>query len=199
MHAIIPAAGHSTRMGRPKLSLPLGDRTVLQRVIDALREAGVEVLVVLGPHVADLRTDASLAGATVMELPAPTTHMRATVEAGLDLLEKTVRPPDEEPWLLVPADHPVVDAALIRSMIASFEIQPRYSIMVPIYRAKRGHPTLIRWKHAAGIRAFPADVGLNAYLRQFPGETLEFRVSTPDVLLDLDTPEEYERLRKRFE
>ena len=31
LHALIPAAGHSTRMGQPKLALPLGDRTVLER------------------------------------------------------------------------------------------------------------------------------------------------------------------------
>src|SRR5437879_4363300 len=54
VHAVIPAAGQSTRMGRPKLALPLGGRSVLERVVDALRGAGVDVLVVLGPHVADL-------------------------------------------------------------------------------------------------------------------------------------------------
>ena len=53
--AIIPAAGHSTRMGRPKLSLPLGERTVLEHVIAALRQGGVDhVLVVVAPHVAEL-------------------------------------------------------------------------------------------------------------------------------------------------
>src|SRR5207237_3552168 len=53
--ALIPAAGKSTRMGRPKLALPLGGRTVLEHVVAALRDAGVEhVLVVVGPHVPEL-------------------------------------------------------------------------------------------------------------------------------------------------
>ena len=34
--AVVPACGHSTRMGRPKLALPLGDRTVIERVVAAL-------------------------------------------------------------------------------------------------------------------------------------------------------------------
>ena len=52
---LIPAAGHSRRMGRPKLALPFAGRTVLELVIAALQAAGVApVLVVLGPHVADL-------------------------------------------------------------------------------------------------------------------------------------------------
>ena len=37
--ALIPAAGKSTRMGRPKLALPLGEKTVLEHVIAALRQA----------------------------------------------------------------------------------------------------------------------------------------------------------------
>src|SRR5262249_42597993 len=52
---LIPAAGHSRRMGRPKLALPLLGRPLLAHVVTALREGGADpVLVVLGPHVAEL-------------------------------------------------------------------------------------------------------------------------------------------------
>ena len=48
-YALIPAAGKSRRMGRPKVSLPLGGRVVLEHVIVALKQAGIEdILVVLG-------------------------------------------------------------------------------------------------------------------------------------------------------
>ena len=47
---LIPAAGKSRRMGRPKLTLPLAARTVLEAVLDTVRQGGVEtVLVVVGP------------------------------------------------------------------------------------------------------------------------------------------------------
>ena len=36
---LIPAAGKSRRMGRPKLMLPLGDSTVLEQVFAAVRKA----------------------------------------------------------------------------------------------------------------------------------------------------------------
>jgi molybdenum cofactor cytidylyltransferase len=198
MFAVIPAAGHSTRMGRPKLALPLGGRTVLERVIDSLRDAGVEVLVVLGPHVADLAQRALAAGAQVLNLPEPTPQMRVTVEAGLAFLEDSHPNPDE-PWLLVPADHPVLDAALVRRLIGEFARRPDCSIAVPTFEGKRGHPALVRWKHWPRIRDFDPTLGLNAYLRTLANETLEVPVDSPDVLLDLDTPEDYERLRKRFD
>src|SRR5437016_4442457 len=63
---------------------------------------------------------------------------------------------------------------------------------------RRGHPTLIRWKHGPGIRAHPCDEGLNKYLRLFEHETLELPADSPDVLLDLNTPQDYEMLRRRF-
>jgi len=35
--AVVPAAGHSQRMGRPKLILQVGGQTVIARVVSALR------------------------------------------------------------------------------------------------------------------------------------------------------------------
>jgi CTP:molybdopterin cytidylyltransferase MocA len=57
---------------------------------------------------------------------------------------------------------------------------------------------MIAWRHVTGIRALPPGHGLNAYLRLHPLETLELPVASPSVLCDLDTPEEYERLRSEF-
>ncbi len=91
--AVLPAAGKSSRMGRPKLSLPLGQRTILEHVVAALRQAHVEhVLVVLGPHVGELAPLARTAGAHVCQLAEQTTDMRATVEQGLHWLEERFQP-----------------------------------------------------------------------------------------------------------
>jgi molybdenum cofactor cytidylyltransferase len=199
LHALIPAAGHSARMGAPKLALPLGARTVLERVIDALNAADAQTLVVLGPHVADLAKPAREAGANVLLLSEPTADMRETVEAGLAHLHDRLNPEPDDIWLLIPADHPTLDPDLIRKLYREIEIRPDCSIAMPTIAGRRGHPALIRWRHWPAIRAFPRDRGLNAYLRQFPNETLEVSVDSPDILIDLDTPEDYERLRRRFE
>ena len=47
---IVPAAGHSRRMGQPKLLLPLGDRPVIARLVEAFDHPSVlDVLVVIRP------------------------------------------------------------------------------------------------------------------------------------------------------
>jgi molybdenum cofactor cytidylyltransferase len=197
--AVIPAAGKSARMGRPKLALPLGERTILERVIASLREAGVEhVIVVIGPHVPQLAPLAQSAGAHVLQLTEETPDMRATVEAGLRWLEERFCPRPDDGWLLVPADHPTLDPFVIRTLLRERASARDRSVIIPTHAGRRGHPALIDWKHVAGMRALPAGVGLNGYLRRQAAETLELPVDSPNILCDLDTPEEYDRLRQTF-
>jgi molybdenum cofactor cytidylyltransferase len=186
-------------MGRPKLSLPLGGRTVLDHVLAALREAGVaQTLVVVGPHAADLGDLARAAGARVLQVAAETPDMRTTVEHGLRWLEEQCHPAADDAWLLVPADHPTLNAEVVRLLEQARQSHPHHSIFVPAFEGRRGHPTLFAWTHAAGIFGHPAGQGLNTYVRAHAAQTLEVAVSDPDILCDLDTPEDYERLRRRM-
>jgi len=196
--ALIPAAGKSTRMGCSKLSLPVGKRTVLDCVIAALKGADIaEILVVLAPHTAHLEDIAITAGARVLKLPAETADMRATIECGLSWLETTFHPTANDAWLLVPADHPTLDAAIVREMLARRCETTYQSIFVPTFAGKRGHPTLIGWQHCDALRELPHGQGLNTYLRAQSVNVLEVPVTSPEVLQDLDTPEDYDRLLAR--
>jgi molybdenum cofactor cytidylyltransferase len=192
---LIPAAGKSTRMGRPKLALPLGRRTVLERVIAAVRSGGVEqTLVVIGPHILELVPLAESAGAHTLVLPEETADMRATVEHGLRWLEECWQPVYDDAWLLLPADHPTVDSEVIRQLLQARVSNPAQSLVIPTYQGRRGHPALIGWSHVAGIRELRQGEGLNVYLRQHAADTLEVPVATAEVLCDLDTPEDYRHL-----
>jgi len=193
---LIPAAGKSARMGQPKLALPLGGRTVLERVIAAVRDAGVEhILVVIGPHVPELVPLAQSAGAHVLLLPEQTLDMRATVVQGLRWLEERFQPRPEESWLLLPADHPTLNGEVVRQLLRARDENPAASLFVPTYQQQRGHPTLLAWAHVTAIRKFPEGLGLNSYLRQHAADTRVVPVAAADVLWDLDTPEDYARLQ----
>jgi molybdenum cofactor cytidylyltransferase len=194
--AIVPACGHSTRMGQPKLALPLGGQTVIERVVSTLRDGGVEhVVVVIGPHVPGLVPLARSAGADVLALDEPTPDMRATVERGLNWFEEQRFPSPDDWWILAPADHPAFPASAVRELLAARSVP--HSIIIPTHNGRRGHPALLRWRHAAGIRALPVNVGINAYLRAHATETLKLPVNDPGILANLDTPEDYEHIRPR--
>jgi molybdenum cofactor cytidylyltransferase len=196
--AVLPAAGKSSRMGRPKLLLPLAGRTVLECVIAALRQAGVDqVLVVVGPHVSELGAVATQAGASVCVLAEETPDMRATVERGLRWLEEQFQPGPDDAWLLCPADQPMLDPGVVRQLLEARANRPADTIFIPSFGGRRGHPALIGWQHVAAMRELPAGVGLNVYLRQQAPVTQEVTVASEGILLDLDTPEDYTRLQER--
>jgi molybdenum cofactor cytidylyltransferase len=124
--------------------------------------------------------------------------MRATVEQGLRWLEERFRPRADDLWLLVPADHPTLTASVVLALKRASRGHPEHSIFVPTYQNRRGHPLALTWRHVAGIRAHPVGEGLNTYVRQHAADTMEVPVDTEAVLWDLDTPEDYERLRQHW-
>ena len=198
--ALLPAAGQSARMGRPKLSLPLGDRSILEQVIRSFRQGGVsEVVVVLGPATADLTALAQHAGAVVLCLPEATAEMRVTVELGLKWLEKEHGPKPDDPWLLCPADHPVLEPSVINHMLEAWKQRGSSQILVPVFNGQRGHPAAIAWSLRSGLQALPAGLGLNVFLRKHSDQAREMPVATDSILFDLDTPEDYVRLLQRWE
>jgi molybdenum cofactor cytidylyltransferase len=196
-YGLIPAAGKSRRMGTPKLLLRVGERTVLEHVVAAVRAASVpQTLVVIGPGDDALAQIAAAAKLHVLRLDQDTPDMRATCERGLAWIEEHFHPrPLSDSWLLLPADHPIVRPELIRTMrVRAYLSTP--TIIVPTHEGRRGHPTLLRWSHASGIRNWPPGQGLNAYIRAHEADTLELDWPTDEILRDLDTPEDYERFLK---
>ncbi len=192
--ALIPAAGHSVRMGRPKLLLPMGGQTLLHHLLAAVRDGHVSrAVVVVRPDDFDLAEAARGAGAEVVRLPAATPDMLATVRAGLDWIETSLPAAERYGFYLIPADHPFLSPAAFDGLSAAIE-RRRASIVVPVHEGRRGHPVWIAWSHVPAIRAIPDGQGLNEYLRTQLAVTEEVPWATAEVLLDVDTPVDYEKL-----
>jgi molybdenum cofactor cytidylyltransferase len=193
--AIVPAAGLSSRMGRPKLLLEIASVPLIQRVVRALIEGGVDrVLVVLGPAAQEGAIEvarvAKEAGASIESLETPTADMRATIERGIDSLSATGLIPIG--LMIVPADSVGLCSELVREVAGRFRSDPE-RIVVPIREGRRGHPLLLPWTEALQICRLPANVGVNALLAR-RSEILDlFPVAIAGLDADLDTPEDYVR------
>ena len=72
------------------------------------------------------------------------------------------------------------------------------SIFVPTFQGRRGHPLALAWLHVEGIRAHAAGEGLNRYVRKHSTQVWEVPVQSEAILWDLDTPEDYQRLRQQW-
>lgn len=195
MYAVLPAAGHSRRMGRPKLLLPLGDSTVIARLVAALRTGGVDdVIVVTRPDDVALQQAAAAAGAQVVRPGADPADMRQSVQYALDYLAQQRQPAADDGWMLIPADHPLVDAEIIAGLLADWRAGTA-PILIPTHAGRRGHPTLFRWALADEVPRIPPHQGLNRLVHDHDSDVQECPVESDHILLDLDTLEDYERLQ----
>lgn len=198
--ALIPAAGRSRRMGVPKLLLDLGGQTVIARLLAALERAGVvNRLVVIGPEDAELRAEIARSGGRAIVAATPPPEMLMSIKLGLwavtdDLSTNREAAVPDAAWLLIPADHPVIDVETIQRLLEAAVENPG-RIIVPTYNGRRGHPTVFAWKHATDIDRVPPGLGFNWIVKQHAADVLEIAVPSSGVLVDLDTPEDYERLR----
>lgn len=194
--AVVPAAGHSRRMGHPKLLLSLRGELVISRLLKVLRQPPVEdVAVVVRRSDTELAAAVDGAGGTAVFPETDPPDMRTSVVEGLRALNARYSPAANDVWLLVPADHPLIEPAVLPELLRAWStLQP--DILLPTYHGRRGHPALFCWGLVTQINALPPDRGLNA-LRELPGiRVVEHETTCPGVTLDLDTPEDWERLNR---
>ena len=199
IHALLPAAGKSSRMGRSKLALPLGTSTVLERLVGTLRERGIRsIFVVVAPDDHRLTELASRAGAAALRLPKPTGNMRDTVQFGLRKLLGNGLASNNDSWLLIPADHPALTGASLSALLEAHAREPNVEIFIPTFEGKRGHPAILPFSILQDIEELPEGEGINQLLRRLADRTLLVPVADPAVLLDLDTEEDYAKLLAHF-
>jgi molybdenum cofactor cytidylyltransferase len=199
LFAVVPAAGQSRRMGRPKLLLPLGTSTVIARMLDVLcRREIVETLVVVRSDDEPLRAAVTAFGATALQPATAPPEMRQSVEYALREIERRFAPSPHDGWLLIPADHPLVDAEVLEQILLAWRGAPG-KIVVPVHQGRRGHPTIFPFSLAAEVFELPADQGLNRLLQVHSSEILEIESTSPAVVADLDTPEDYARIQESLD
>jgi len=189
--AIILAAGQSTRMGSPKMVLPWGKQTVIGQVISVIITGGVdEILVVTGGAREEVEN-------AVKDHPVRLVHnpqfasgeMLSTFQTGLSALGEKVTAA-----LITLGDQPGIEPTVVHSVIQAYKTN-HAAIVVPSYQMRRGHPWIldrVLWSAALELRE-PAT--LRDFLNQNADLITYLPVETGSILSDLDTPEDYERLR----
>jgi molybdenum cofactor cytidylyltransferase len=183
-------------MGRPKLLLLLGSDTVIGRMLALVRRPEIgATIVVVRPDDEPLRAAVADGGAIALQPDVAPEEMRHSVEYALRYIQSQFQPGPDDGWLLAPADHPLLDAAVLNQLIAAWR-ESRAGIVIPTYRGKRGHPTIFPFRLATEVFDLPADAGLNRLVKAHADEIDQIDVNSPGVVSDLDTPDDYERLLK---
>lgn len=189
-YAIVPAAGHSRRMGQPKLQMPWGGgRTVLDatlagwlsssvtRVVVVVRRDDVSLQEICRRHAVDL---------VLPDRDPP--EMKDSVLAALEYIEHMYRPAAADSWLLAPADMPRLPTRVVTLLIAQHRPE-QPMILRPCVGGRHGHPVLFPWTLAGAVRSLAPEQGIHSIVRAHAGRSVA--CCDPSILEDIDTPQQY--------
>jgi len=195
--AIVLAAGKSTRMGRPKATLPLdnGD-TFLTRIVRTFVEAGVEDVVIVIGHDADAivasfaSADAAVSRARFVDNPNYEQGQLSSLLAGLNIVDR----PGVVAVLLTLVDVPLVSVQTVRAVLERYH-QTHAPVVRPVHGDRHGHPVLIDRELFDQLRRADPTTGAKPIIRANVSPAGDVVVDDDGAFADADTPEDYERLR----
>ena len=208
---IVLAAGMASRMGAAKalLSLPLlpggGRCSALRGLVKQYRAAGVQqVVIVSGFHADVVEGEATALGLKAVRNPDPQQGMFSSVQTGVAALTQSGF---DGYFFVQPVDVPLVRPLTLRALCeaagqeeAGREAERAVSgkaaalpVLIPAFDGQEGHPPLVPMHLAPRIMAHNGQNGLRGALEGAPLR----HVPVPDAMIleDMDTPDDYARLR----
>ncbi len=186
--AILLAAGESSRMGQLKALLPWRGKTLLEHQVDALTGGGAErVVVVLGHRADELRPLLeNKQGVAWVLNPDYLQGKTTSIRTGLAALDEA----EVDDILLLNVDQPRSSADV--AAVLDTHRAHGSAVTVPEYRGKGGHPIALSASLLPELLQINEETqGIKAVIRSRPDSVRRFPLDNPDILLDLNTPEEY--------
>ena len=183
--SVILAAGASTRMGRPKMLLPVAGSTLLASAVTPHLAAGIgRVVVVLGPEAEAVRQ-----GVGLPDDPRLRVVVNGDWREGMaSSLKRGLRECGPAQAVLVAlGDQPGVTAERVGRIVDAW--RPGVPLVVPVHDGRAGHPVLFARSLWSELEALSGDVGARDVVRRHAAEAV--RVEW-EPLADLDTPADYD-------
>ena len=193
--AVILAAGSSTRMGRPKMLLPWGKTSVVGHLLKVWSSLPVEQTAVVcaatdGGIAAELDHLRFSATDRIIN-PDPARGMFSSVQCAARWRGWRGAPTH---FAIVLGDQPQLAPATLAEIIARAKQSPG-KISQPSRGGHGRHPVFLpatAWQKLAGSTA----ANLKQFLESMPGDVHQFEIDDPGLDLDIDHPEDYEKLRR---
>jgi molybdenum cofactor cytidylyltransferase len=188
---VVLAAGGSVRMGKSKLSLEIQGKTLLEHALGPIRDTGFEdVVVVFSEENEKLRALVPRDYHVVINR-----HSREGISTSLKAGVAVVDPRSQG-ILFALGDQPFVGVDVYDKLIQYYR-QHLTLLTWPVYQGKRGNPVLFDRRLWPELMKIEGDEGGKQIMaRTSPEEIGRVEMAAPGVLIDIDTPDEYEKYRR---
>ena len=186
--AMILAAGESKRMGKPKLLLPFGEKTIIEIIVATVVSSKVEqTLVILGSGREKIEEKIKNFPVKIVYNRDFRGGMLSSVQCGFKSL-----PEETRAVLVVLGDQPKISTTVINKLIDAYKSSGK-GIVLPVYKKERGHPVLIDVKYGEEVENLSPEVGLRGTVYNHPEDILEVDVETSCIFQDIDYESDYKR------
>ncbi len=195
IYGIILAAGEGKRMGKVKLTLPLGDKQLIEWVLQAAKLTPLDkYFLVVRPEDKDIIKIGKAWGAEIVLNPDFRKGMSTSIKKAL----LKINTQEAEGFFLILGDQPLITSKIINKLIKSFS-PGKEEIIVPYFKDKRGNPVLfdICWKDE--LMAVTGDVGGRVLIKAHPEKVKRVNISDETILFDIDREEDYEKMKNIFD
>ena len=197
---LIIAGGYSRRMGDFKPLLPVNGKPLIENRILSMAKAGISPIFVVTGHENDLLETVieKIKNELYPEVKVEIVHnpdydkgMFTSIRAGIIGLSeykgKTING-----VVLLPVDYPLINETHYTKLYDAWLSSP-HQFAVPCYYGKKGHPLLIPKKALMEIINYVGNKGLKGITNEYEDRDEILRVEMRDerVLLDMDTPSDY--------
>jgi molybdenum cofactor cytidylyltransferase len=204
---VIPGAGVSSRMGRPKLLLPWDDTTVIGQILRQWSELGAaQIAVVHRPNDEALvealkREVLKRSAASTLQRFNASTDFIVNPQPELGMFSSILCAAkwsgwrgDIASWAIALGDQPHLQMGTLRRLLAQ-AAKNADAICQPVSGGRAGHPVILPRSVFAELKQSRAET-LKDFLKPFAGRCVQCPVEDAGLLLDLDRPEDYDKAVK---
>ncbi len=194
IYGIILAAGEGKRMGKVKLTLPLGDKQLIEWVLQAAKLTPLDkYFLVVRPEDKEMIKTGEKWGAEIVLNPEYRSGMSSSIRKALYQISSEV----VEGFFILLGDQPLINPSILYKMLKVFTPGKR-EIVVPFYKDKQGNPVFFDGYWKDELMKLSGDVGGRVLIKAHPERIKRFKISDESILLDIDREEDYEKIKGIF-
>ena len=195
---IILAAGTATRFGQPKQLLRLKNKYLIEWVLDAALNSKLSrVVLVLGyAHQKILQALGEKTRHSKLHIEINPHYKKGqsrSLRIGLATLKS-----DFPALIFLLGDQPMLNSATINTLLERFWSADK-DICVPTYRGRRKNPAIFSRRFYDLLMDLEGDTGARQLIDDNPDQVLTLEIDDPLYFFDIDTPQDFEKLKKELE
>ncbi|HPN71416.1 MAG TPA: nucleotidyltransferase family protein [Saprospiraceae bacterium] len=188
---VILAAGSSSRLGFPKQTFEINEKSLLQNVIEEAQKTSVnEIVVVLGANMETILEKIDLGRTTCVKNTNWQKGLSSSIVCGLNYFSDKI--PHLEYVVFLVCDQPFLKASNIQAIIDAYH-HKLAQIIASDYKGIQGTPALFDRIFFEEIRQLEGDRGAMSIIKKYPEKVS--LIPFDDGIYDVDTADDLERLK----